>query len=406
MKQFQEKKIPASPQEGEKPGIERKKHRLLKSKAVRTRKIVRMKSGIDRPFLIIVILLLCIGTAMVFSSSYAYAKYYMEGDSYFFIRKQIVFVAVSLFVMFVAANIDYLLIKRFSIVVLIVALVSLVAVLFIGKRVNGAVRWIDLGPFQLQPSEIAKIACVLFYSDYIVKHMRDMKKFKVGVLPFLLVFGAVGVLLVLEPHLSATIIILLLTGAMMFLGGTRKLYMGLLGGLGIAGMGLVVWLSDHGRERIMSWLHPENDIAGDGWQPLQSLYAIGSGGIWGKGLGQSTQKHLWLPEPQNDYIFAIVCEEMGFVFAAAVIVLFVVLVWRGFYIAKHSPTKYTTLVVLGLTLQLAIQVILNIAVVTNSIPSTGVSLPFFSYGGTALIVLMGEMGIILNISRYSLMEKG
>lgn len=387
-------------------GIERKKHKLLNSKAVRTRKIVRMKSGVDRPFLIIVILLLCIGTTMVFSSSYVFAKHNYNGDSYYFVRKQLEWALFSLLGMFFVANIDYLIVKKFSKAALIVSFAFLFAVLFVGKRVNGAIRWIDLGFVQIQPSEIAKAATVLFFSDYIVKHQRDMKQFKVGVMPFMLVFLGNAILLYFEPHLSAMIILLLLTAAMMYMGGTRKLYLGLLGGAGIVGVGVISFFTSHGRDRIVNWLNPEMDPSGKGWQPLQSLYAIGSGGVWGKGLGQSTQKHLWLPEPQNDYIFAVLCEEMGFVFAAAVIVLFVVLIWRGFYIAKHAPTQYATLVVLGLILQIAIQVILNIAVVTNTLPSTGVSLPFFSYGGSSLFLIMLEMGLILNISRFSYLEKG
>ena len=232
-----------------------------------------------------------------------------------------------------------------------------------------------------------------------------MKTLKHGVLPFIIVFGIIAFLLYKEPHLSAMIIILLITAAMMFLGGTRKLYFFGLAGIAAVAMVILLFATSHGSERIENWLHPELDPTGSGWQPLQSLYAIGSGGIWGKGLGQSTQKHLWLPEPQNDYIFAILCEELGFVFALAVIALFGILIWRGFYIAKHAPTQYTTLVVLGLILQVAIQVVLNIAVVTNTIPSTGVSLPFFSYGGSAMVMLSAEMGIILNISRFSYIEK-
>lgn len=397
---------PLAVAEEEASAVERKKHKLLKSKAVRTRKIVRMKSGVDRPFLIIVILLLCIGTTMVFSSSYVFAKHNYNGDSYFFVRKQLFWAFFSLGGMFLVANIDYLLVKRLSKFAILVSFGFLAAVLVVGKQVNGATRWIDLGPLQIQPSEIAKAATVLFLSDYIVKHQKGMKTFLYGVAPFVALFLGNAILLFFEPHLSAIIILMLLTAAMMYLGGTRRLYLWLLGGGGVVGVVAMSLFTSHGRDRIINWLNPEMDPSGKGWQPLQSLYAIGSGGVWGKGLGQSTQKHLWLPEPQNDYIFAVLCEEMGFVFAAAVIVLFVVLIWRGFYIAKHAPTQYATLVVLGLILQVAIQVILNIAVVTNTLPSTGVSLPFFSYGGSSLFLIMLEMGLILNISRYSYLEKG
>ena len=390
------------------PAVTRERRRLLKNRAVRTQKIVILKSGVDRPFLIIVILLLCLGTTMVFSSSYAYAKYNFQGDSYHFAKRQIVWVGISLAVMFVTSKLLPLrLIERFSKLTLYVAvaLLALVLVPHVGKTVNGAVRWIEIGPIQIQPSEIAKLAVVLFFSKHCVQHQKDMKRFKEGVLPFGIAAVVIGALLYKEPHLSAMIIILVLIFCMMYLGGTRKLYLAIIGIAGVAGMIFLMLGTSHGKERITNWLHPELDPTGKGWQPLQSLYAIGSGGVWGKGLGQSTQKHLWLPEPQNDYIFAILCEEMGFVFAAAVMILFAVLIWRGFYIARHASTQFNTLVVLGLTIQIAVQILLNIAVVTNSIPSTGVSLPFFSYGGSALVIIMAEMGIILNISRYSLIEK-
>ncbi len=385
--------------------IERKKHKLLKSRAIATRKVVRMKSGVDRPFLVIVILLLCIGTTMVFSASYAYAKYNFN-DSYYFAKKQIQWVGIAIFAMIVMTFFDYRRVQKLSGVILLAAVVFLLLVPFIGKRVNGATRWIELGPLQIQPSEIAKLGIVLFFADFCVRHQRDMKKFKFGVLPFGICALVIGVLLYIEPHLSAMIIVMILLFCLMYLGGTRKLYLAIITGAGAVGMLFIMLGTSHGRERITNWLHPELDPAGKGWQPLQSLYAIGSGGVWGKGLGQSTQKHLWLPEPQNDYIFAILCEEMGFIFATAVLILFVALIWRGFYIARHAPTQYTTLVVQGLTIQIAVQIVLNIAVVTNSIPSTGVSLPFFSYGGSALVIIMAEMGFILNISRYSFIEKG
>ncbi|MBR6530416.1 MAG: putative lipid II flippase FtsW [Clostridia bacterium] len=367
------------------------------------RKIVRLQSDVDRPFLLLVILLVCIGTTMVFSASYAYAKQNYDGDSYYFSIRQIVWAVIAFFGMAFVTRIDYLIIKRWTTLFCIVtlALMLIVWVPGIGVVRNNARRWINIGISTFQPSELLKIAVVLFFSDFIARNRKNMHTFRVGVLPFGIVAAVSAGLLIIQPHLSATIIILILIFLMMYLGGTRKKYLGILGILAAVGMAVVIFFSSHGRERLEVWFHPEEYLQGAGWQPQQSLYAIGSGGLWGVGLGQSRQKHLYLPEPQNDYIFSILCEEMGFIFAAFVIVLFVLLIWRGFYIAKNAPTQYASLVVFGLTAHIAVQVFLNLAVVTNSIPSTGVSLPFFSYGGTSLVFCMAEMGIILNISRYS-----
>ncbi|MPM38145.1 putative peptidoglycan glycosyltransferase FtsW [bioreactor metagenome] len=201
------------------------------------------------------------------------------------------------------------------------------------------------------------------------------------------------------------VIITLITFIMLYLGGAKKLYIILMGIFGSAGLLALMLFTEHGKKRITVWLHPENFVQTEGWQPLQSLYAIGSGGLWGVGLGQSRQKHLYLPEPQNDYIFSILCEEMGFVFAAAVLLLFFLLIWRGYYIARYAPRRFAAMLAAGLTTAIAVQVLLNIAVVTNAVPATGVSLPFFSYGGTSLTIFMSEMGVVLNISRYSYINR-
>ena len=371
------------------------------------KKIVRLRSDVDRPFLLLVILLVCIGTTMVFSASYAYAKQNYDGDSYYFSIRQIVWAVVAMIGMAIFTKIDYLIIKRFTVLFCIIALGTMVAVWLPGLGVvrNGARRWINIGISTMQPSELLKVAVVLFFSDFIARNRKNMHTFRVGVLPFGIVAVVSAGLLIIQPHLSATIIVLILIFLMMYLGGTRKLYLGALGIVAAAGMSVVIFFTSHGRERLEVWLHPEEYLQGAGWQPQQSLYAIGSGGLWGVGLGQSRQKHLYLPEPQNDYIFSILCEEMGFIFAVFVVLLFVLLIWRGFYIARNAPTQYSSLVVFGLTSHIAVQVFLNLAVVTNSIPSTGVSLPFFSYGGTSLIILLCEMGLVLAVSRYSYTEK-
>ncbi len=378
--------------------------------APRKSKLVqRLRSGIDWPFAVLVMFLLSIGTVFVFSSSYIYAKHNYD-DSYFFIRKQIGWVLLALVVIYVVTRfVDYLILKRFAIPIFLASYILLWCVFFFGADANGAKRWIYIGPLSIQPSEIMKFTVILVISAYLVwldTKGRDLiRTWKYGIWPFVVLVGMIGLPLYKQPHLSAMIIIFAIIFIMMFFGGVKGkiLLLGL--GVGAFLMLTLILFTSHGQSRINAWLHPELDPLGDGWQPLQSLYAIGSGGLWGVGLGQSKQKHLYLPEPQNDYIFAVICEEMGFVFAVAVIILFLLLIWRGFYIAKNAPSKFSSLMVMGIILQVAIQVFLNIGVVSGALPSTGVSLPFFSYGGSSLLILMAEMGIVLNVSRYSYTEK-
>ena len=267
--------------------------------------------------------------------------------------------------------------------------------LFLG----GARRWLSLGFTTFQPSEIAKIAVVLFFSSMICTYKDQMQTIRYGVVPFMVITGGIVILLMLEPHLSASIIIMALAIVMMFVGGIKLSY--LLIGMGGAGALLLIAgkFVPYVHKRIVSWRDPFADTSAAGYQIVQSLYSIGSGGFLGLGLGQSRQKYLYLPEEHNDYIFSIVCEELGYVGAVAILILFALLICRGYWIAAHSPDRYSFLVGVGITTLLSIQVFLNIAVVTNLIPCTGISLPFFSYGGTALLMQLGEMGIILSISR-------
>ena len=283
-----------------------------------------------------------------------------------------------------------------------VSLVLLAVVLFMPEY-NGCKRWLVMpGVGTLQPSEIAKFAVVLVFSHIISLNHDRMRSFAVGVLPFVLVLGVVAALMLLEPHLSGTLLILGIGAVLMFVGGTGLRWFVLAGLGGAAAIGAAG--GRHGRtlclrrRPLRSW----QDLlltAGDGHQTIQSLYAIGSGGATGLGLGNSRQKHLFVPEPQNDFIFSIVCEELGFVGACAVVLLFVLLLWRGITIAAHAPDRFGALLVVGFTVQVALQAVLNVAVVTNTIPNTGISLPFFSSGGTSLMMLLGEMGIVLSVSR-------
>ena len=375
----------------------------------RSRAIRRLRSGIDWPFAILVMVLVCIGTTFVFSSSYAYAKH-NYGDSYFFIRKQIGWVLCAIVIIYLVARFgDYLILKRFSVPIFLVSYLLLWCVFFFGEDANGAKRWIFVGPISVQPSEIVKFSVILLISSYLVwleTKGRDLiRTVRYGILPFVALVLLIGFPLYKQPHLSAMIIIFALIYILMYLGGVKSAILG--SGIGIGGAAMVALMlfTSHGHKRIQAWLHPELDPTGDSWQPLQSLNAIGSGGLWGVGLGQSKQKHLYLPEPQNDYIFAIICEEMGFVFAVLIIALFVLLIWRGFLIARNAPSKFSSLLVMGIMVQVGVQVFLNIGVVTGALPATGVALPFFSYGGSSLLILMAEMGVVLNVSRYSYSEK-
>lgn len=398
--------IQKSPESGRdiRPAKAKKSLLLQKKKA----SVQRIRSGIDWPFAILVMILLAIGTTFVFSSSYIYAKHNYN-DSYFFIRKQIGWVLVALTVLYIMTRFDYLVLKKMAPFIFIVSYVLLWCVFFFGADANGARRWIYFGSFSVQPSEIVKFSVILLSSSYIVwleAKGRDLiRTVKYGVLPFAVLAILIGIPLYKQPHLSAMIIIFGLIFVLMFLGGVRGSFLGGTVGVGALAMGALILFTSHGQSRIDNWLHPELDPLGAGWQPLQSLYAIGSGGLWGVGLGQSKQKHLYLPEPQNDYIFSVLCEEMGFVFAVAVIILFLLLIWRGFYIAKNAPSKFSSLLVMGIIIQIGLQVFLNIGVVSGTLPSTGVSLPFFSYGGSSLIIFMAEMGVVLNISKFSYTEK-
>ncbi len=375
----------------------------------RKKTVQRLHSNIDWVFAGILLVLLTIGTIFIYSSSYVFAKH-NYGNSYFFIQKQIGWVLLSLGVLFAMVRwFDYLILKKFAYPIFFVSYILLVAVYFIGDERNGAKRWIDFGFFDIQPSEIIKFTVILVIANYVVwlenKDKDLIRTAKYGITPFVVLGVCVVFPLLLQPHLSATFIILFMIFFLMILSGCKGSYLATATIAGFLLFMIFVLFTSHGQARVDAWLHPENDIQGAGWQPLQSLYAIGSGGLWGVGFGGSKQKHLYLPEPQNDYIFAIICEEMGFMFAIIVIILFMLLIWRGFSIAKKAPSKFSSLLVMGIVCQVAIQTLLNIGVVSGTLPSTGVSLPFFSYGGSSLVILMAEMGVVLNISKYSYSEK-
>ena len=384
--------------------------RIKKNKKLNTNAIAKQRFSIgkvDMPFLLLVLALLAIGLVMVASSSYVWSYYKNDGDSYFFIKRQLIFAVIGIIAMTGIALFDYHNWRKFAFPILVVAVILLMLVYIpgVGVKVNGARRWLNFG-VQFQPSEVGKFAIILSFASYISANYRQMDKFKVGVLPMYGVLALVVGLVAFETHLSGAILILAIGVIMMFVGGVAYRYF--LVPLGIGGVGLagLMLLPPYMKSRFTIWLDPFSDPRGKGYQIVQSLYSIGSGGLLGLGLGQSRQKHLYIPEPQNDYIFAITAEELGFAGCLLIILLFVMLIWRGYKRAFHARDKFGALLVIGIVSRIAVQTILNIAVVTNAIPSTGIGLPFFSYGGTSLVILLAEIGIVLSVSRFSYLEKG
>ena len=362
----------------------------------------------DITFLSLVLILLTIGLVMLFSASYAFS-YENYGNSYRFIARQGVFAVAGVAIMLFVSKINYKVYRKFAWVFYAVIMVILGVLLLMPPMISGmdVKRWLVIGPINFQPSELAKFAVILLLSSLIAANYKLMGKF--GFVIFLLVLiGVPCGLIVLEPHLSATVLVFCIGIVLLIVGGLAKRYIFAGVGIGVVGVaGLIIsGAVSYASDRIQYWLNPWLDPSGKGFQTIQSLLAIGSGGIWGRGIGQSRQKHLWVPEPHNDFIFSIVCEELGLIGAMVIIILFCLLVWRGFTIAMKANDKFASLMAIGLTFQVGLQALLNIWVVTNTIPNTGISLPFFSYGGTSLLILLTEMGIVLSISRSSNLDKG
>lgn len=370
----------------------------LSASAAKTR-----RASFDTPFFLTVMLLLIIGVIMVFSSSYARAYYdpssVTGGNAAYYFVRQALFAILGTVCMIFASRFPMNFYRRYAFTFLGISIVLLMLVPVIGVRANGARRWLGVGGLTVQPSELAKLAVILSFSVLICRFREKMATFKYGILPFVGILGVIVGLLVLEPHFSASIIIVAIGAVMMFLGGVRLGWF--IAALTAAGGGIAVLLMlfPYASTRIMTWRDPFSSSSDEGYQIVQSLYTIGSGGLSGLGLGGSRQKYLYLPEEHNDFIFSVVCEELGFIGAAAILCLFALLILRGYWIAMHTRDRFSFLVCAGVTTLLAIQVILNVAVVTNLVPCTGISLPFFSYGGTALLIQMAEMGLILSASR-------
>ena len=364
---------------------------------------------VDIPFLIYSIILLLFGMLMNYSASLVYAEQ-MYNDSTYFLVRYAIFSGISIvFTYFFVKKATLTFIYRASRWMYVATIFMLALVLVIGTVGGGAQRWIRIGPLTIQPSEIAKLGVVLMLSAHLFDNADKVSSAKKGegsLLHGVLIpggiIGLVCVLIALEKHISGLMIIAMLGAAIMFVGGTRLKYIGVLGLVVVMAGTLLILVSEYAQTRVNTWLNIDTvDPLGEAWQTLQGLYAIGSGGFFGRGLFNSLCKHGYVSQPQNDFVFAIICEELGFVGALLVVLLFSLLVMRGMKIAFRVPNKFGALVVMGLVIKIGLQAALNIAVVTNSMPNTGISLPFFSSGGTSLALQILEIGIILNISRYS-----
>jgi len=361
------------------------------------------KKPFDFWIFITVIILLLFGTIMIFSASGPYAYKYFHGDTYYFLKKQIFMAPVGLFAMFIMMNIDYKKLGKWTPYLLVgsIILLILVAIPGIGSEIKGSRRWL----FGFQPSEFAKVAIIIFLSYSLSNKREKLKSFSQGLLPYLIITGIFAALMMLEPHLSGTIIIVVISVIILFVAGAQIKHFLLLSVPAAILLGGLIFSSSYRTARFLTFLNPFADPQGDGWQVVNSLYAIGSGGWFGKGLGRSLQKFLYIPEPQNDFILAILAEELGIVGVLVVLLLFLIFIWRGIKIALNAPDMFGCLLAIGITSLVAVQVVINVGVVTSSIPVTGQPLPFFSYGGTSLVIMMAAIGILLNISRYTKYER-
>lgn len=367
-----------------------------------------LTGSIDIPFLGLTIALLTIGLIMLFSASYPYAYYYKDSSYYYFIR-QILFAVAGLVAMLLMSKINYKILKAIYKPVFVVTIALLVIVLFHHTNVQNFKRWIPLGPVTIQPSDLAKFTIILTLAVYISKYYKKMKTMKYGILIPIGIIAIFCGLIYLEHHLSCTILMFFIGACLMFAGGSDwKLFafgLAVIVLLGFLVVSFPTLIENYAGKRIVAWLDKDYDPLNGRWQTNNSLYAIGSGGFFGVGLGNSKQKYLYVSEPQNDFIFSIVCEELGFLGAAIIIALFAALVIRGLIIASRCKDKFGSLLIIGIVAQIGLQVVLNILVVTDTLPNTGFAFPFFSYGGTAIFMLLFEIGVVLSVSRKTNQQK-
>ena len=359
----------------------------------------------DFILIFLTLILIVFGVIMVFSASYysALSKY---GDAYHFLIRDGVFAVIGIAAMLGVSRIPYRVLRKFAFPFL-AAVVLMLLLLFtpLGKTVNGATRWLDLKIITVMPGEFAKLAVILFTASYLTNG-RDKLKKAGSVIWLMLVGGLIAGLIMLQPNMSTAVTVVLIMGSIMFVEGLSWKWIGSLLAIGAAaGAGIIIKEGGYKLQRITSFLHPFDDPMGDGYQVVQGLLAMGSGGLFGVGLGKSMQKNLYLPEPQNDFILAIIGEELGFIGIAALMVVYMLLIWRCINITLNAPDRFSMLLGSGVTAMIAIQVLFNIAIVTSSMPPTGVILPFISYGGNAMLVCCIGIGILLNISHYSKLDR-
>lgn len=357
------------------------------------------KRPIDFPALLTTVILVAIGIVMVFSASY-YSAAEAWGDGLFFFKRQCLWATLGFTGMFVASRIDYSKLQRYSRIFILISIAMLILVLIIGEPRNNAKRWLGIGNLSIQPAEVAKFAMMFFISDTIARDKDRIKKFFSGLVPMLMVAGFVFLLILMQPNLSTAGSILILSLVMLFVGGAKLWHFGgLIGAGAVAAVALTI-SAPYRFKRFTAFINPWADPLADGWQLIQSLYSIGSGGLFGLGLAQSRQKYFYLPYPETDFIFAIVGEELGFIGVILLVSLFMILIWRGIRIALTAPDLFGCLLATGIISMVAIQVVINIAVVTVSMPTTGVPLPFISYGGSSIAMFLTSIGVLLNISKH------
>ncbi|SES64644.1 cell division protein FtsW [Natronincola peptidivorans] len=368
------------------------------------------KNPYDFTIIITVALLVTTGIIMVFSSSFSYAMVVL-GDGYYFLKRILIWTVIGSSAMVFCAKMKYWKWPRYANILLLVSIILMILVLTpIGTEINFAKRWIFVGPITIMPSEIAKFAAIIFVSTSVTRKKEKIQSFFHGVVPYLLLAGVFFGLIYAQPDFSTAFVVVVVIISMIFVGGMKLSHFIGLSVAGLAGLSSMIayiFISGKGykAKRITAFLDPWADPTDSGFQAVQSLLALGSGGLFGRGLGRSVQKHFYLPEPQNDFIFAIIGEELGFLGGVAVILLFMVLIWRGIRIAINAPDLLSCLMATGITTMVIVQVVINIAVATSSMPVTGMPLPFISFGGNALVIFMASMGILLNISKYTNMNR-
>ncbi len=368
----------------------------------RSRKSIRLKSG-DFWLMLFTLMLVMFGVIMVFSASY-YNSISQDGNAYSYLLRHGIWVVLGFGAMVFGAAFDYRNYRRFALPVFALSILLLILVLTpLGQTTNGATRWIRLGPVTIMPGEIAKLAAIMFVAWFLSEDRERIKSLTRGILPLIGVAALYGGLIIMQPNLSTAITVCGIIIAMMLVAGLKWRYVLTAGGIGAAGiLSILLFMKDsYWYSRLTSFTDPFADPLNEGYQAVQSLLALGSGGLFGVGLGKSVQKNLYLPEPQNDFILAIIGEELGFIGILLLIALYCLFIWRGVRVAINSPDQFGMLLASGIILMVAIQVILNIAVVTSSMPATGINLPFISYGGNALLMFMFSVGVLINISRHA-----